>query len=542
MNDPNKKMTKHKSRPPGILEWMLNFMVHPRDFESLPGDFEEIYSRICDENGKIPALGWYIFQIIKLFPVFVIDSLYWSVVMFKNYLITAARSFRRNKTISFINISGLAIGIACCIFIIMYVSHERSYDTFRKDTDRIYHVPMIITMGSSEPNITTTSSGPLAQVLRDDYPEVEYASRILRTFRARVRYNNEDYYEQYLLHTDKEMFDIFSIELLNGEYLSAIENPGKVLITEKIAEKIFGDSDPLGKTLTINNSDFQVTGILKNAPTNSILQYNFIVSIQNYRVKPEEMTYWPNHYGMTYVKLKEGVDPTEFEKKIEMIAHKYYGDYFKMRGWTYACFLQPLKDIHLNSEIGGGFVPSGSMLYVYALSVIGLLILVISCLNYVNLSSVRVTVRSTEIGIRKVSGANNNQLIFQFLGESFLTIITAFFASIFLLAATLPIFNELVQKQFQLNFLLQWEQAFIIILLLTITAVIAGLYPALISSKLRPVLIIAKRQLIGNSRSLLRKSLIVTQFVITVVLFLYDSSFSANRFYEKWGSRYKYRS
>jgi putative ABC transport system permease protein len=399
----------------------------------------------------------------------------------------------------------------------MYVTHENSYDNFHKDADRIYHIPMSITMGES-PYFTTSSSGPLAQALRDDYPEVEFASRILRTNSARVVHENETYFERNFLWAEKEMFDIFSITMIKGDPKKAMEEPNRVLLTNSLTKKYFGDEDPIGKSLLINNVNYEIVGIMEDAPTNTIMKYSFVVSVKNYRIPPEEMTYWPDHYGMTYIKLKERVDPAEFEMKIEMIAHKYYGDYFKMRGWTYACFMQPLQDIHLHSEIGGGFEPPGSILYVYALSIIGILILTISCLNYINLSSARSTIRSTEIGIRKVSGAHRHQLVFQFLGESFFMTVAAFVAAVLLLSITLPYFNELVQKQFSIGYLLHWSKVAYALLLLVTTAIAAGLYPAVLSSGFRPIMILSKRLKLGNNRSFLRKSLIISQFSITIIL------------------------
>ncbi len=437
--------------------------------------------------------------------------------MFKNYFKIAFRTIKKQKLSSFINIASLVIGMTCCILIFLYVFHEVSYDNFHKNADRIYRTTMYCKMGNSD-WYSGEAPGPMATVLRQEYPEVEYSSRIISQNHLRLEVNNSIFNEQRLKYVGNDVFNIISIDFVQGNPDAIINTPYTLLITEEIAQKYFADENPVGEKIKINEKDFEIRGIIKNPPSNmhAGLVYNFVTSIYSYRLKPEEMTYWPNFYGQTFIKLNKGTDAKVFERKIKRIAHEYYGDYFKKRGWTFECFLESISSLHLHSKAD----PGNSMLNVYSFSIIGFLILCIACFNFINLSTARYFARTKEIGLRKVIGAQRVNIISQFFGESMLLTVIALLTSIPLVLFILPYFNHLIDRQLGIINLFQSTHLFFMLLLLFFVGIFAGSYPSFYLSNLMPALIISNRSAAGSYRSTLRKLFIIFQFSITTVLII----------------------
>jgi putative ABC transport system permease protein len=429
-------------------------------------------------------------------------------IMFKNYLKIAFRNIKRHKSFSFITISGLGVGMACFILIYIYVSHEFSYDKFHKDADCIYRVETRVNYGSQELSFRS-SCDPLISTLREKYPEVASAVRI-SSRRVLVDHNNSKFSESGFIYAEKDIFNIFSIQFLKGNPETAFNQLNSMIISKDMAAKYFGDDNPIGKSLNINENDFKITGIVQNPPANTHLQYSFITSMINSR-RPEEMTNWANVSTLGYIKVKPNVIAKDFEEKIKFIAHEYVGEYFKEQGWTYTCFLQPLVAIHLQSV---------NIRFLYILSTIGFLILILACLNFISLSTARASNRSKEVGIRKTIGAHKMQLVKQFIGESLMISIFAFILSILLVIITMPFFNSLTDRELRSIDLLHLNSIIFLILLILLIGLTSGVYPALFLSKLKPVLTINNRLFTGKKKSFLRKAFIVCQFTVSIILII----------------------
>lgn len=507
-------MDKKPPQPPRFAVWLLQrFFPDKTGFYTQLGDIEEAFNKIAREKSNFSARAWYWITAAKSIPYFIKNSIIWNFIMLKNYLKIALRNIIRQKQYSLINIIGLAVGMACCILIFVYVDYELSYDRHHPDADRIYRTTMHFKMADRE-HYGAEAPGPMTAVLKRDYPEVAYACIIISRYRILVEVDENAFEEEHLLYVGNDFFNIWSIEFFAGDPGAIINRPYTLLLTEDMARKYFGSFHPVGKTIRINRQEYEIAGIIKNPPSNSHLQYNFLTSIYSYRTKPEEMTEWENCFGQTYLKLKPGVKGRDFKEKIRWIAHQHRGDYFKQRDWTYETVLEPIRSLHLHSKADAG----NSMLTIYGISVIGFLILFIACLNYINMTTAGASIRTREIGVRKVIGSRRSHLILQFLGESLTLTLGAFLFSVGLAWAILPYFNQLIDKQFEFSRLLQPASLLFMLLLILLIGTLAGSYPAFFISRIAPVSALSNRSSTGSYKSLSRRVFVVVQFAITFIL------------------------
>jgi len=302
--------------------------------------------------------------------------------MFKNYIKITFRNMNRQKAYSFIIITGLAIGLACCLIIFMYVRHELSYDTFHKDVDRIYRIPTIVKSASVEKPFARGLT-PLIPTLRGNFAEVEIAVRFhyWSTSNVKVEYDNQVFIKNSLMVTEPELFRVFTIPFVFGNPSTALDRPGTIVITKKIAEKIFGSENPLGKTLNVNENNYEITGVVENAPENTHLRYDIMLSLKTVETRMNLANWgWTGFYS--YVKLHPNVNPQAFEKKIRKLAHNYIGEALEELGMEFIVFLQPLKDIHLHSNLHREIKAPGDSIYVYIFSVVGVLVLIVACIKF----------------------------------------------------------------------------------------------------------------------------------------------------------------
>jgi putative ABC transport system permease protein len=444
--------------------------------------------------------------------------------MLKNYLLLTVRNLRKNKVITFLNISGLVIAFTSCIFIALFIFDELSYDKFHENTDQIYRVRQKVDMFGFSP----TTSWLLAGTLTDKFPEVKAAVRIQPMddpiyFKSNNQLIKEDKY----LFADNSIFRIFSFALMYGDSKALLTLPNSVVISKKIADKYFGTKNPLGQSLRANIRskwyDLQVTGVLKKIPANSDFNVDFMFSpsvLYDMRDKPERkiseahpMERWEQISAFTYILLNKAASVPDLELKMDSYFHKALPNSFikKLK-------LEPLSDIHLYNITDTGIKKSGSIIYVYLFLVIGILVLLIAGINFVILSTANSSVRAKEIGLRKVIGANRTDLVKQFLSESTLLALLAFPISLIAVELLLPSVNTLLNKQFGANYFQLWQ--FILTLLGTtlIVGLFSGGYAAFYLSALSPLSALQNNSLIGNARSGLRKTLIVVQFTIFITL------------------------
>jgi len=430
--------------------------------------------------------------------------------MFKNYFKIAFRNIRKYKGYSFINIASLAIGIACCMLIIFYVGFELSYDNYHKDADRIYRIGLDRNL-PWEKNTCATVGYPLAAHLKKNLPQVEYAGRIQRR-NVLVKKEDKVFYENNFFYVDKGIFNIFTIPFIRGNAEQALINPETIIISQSMANKYFGEEDPLGRMLTVNSNDFQITGIVKDPPSNTHFKYSFITSLNDSSLPERIRNSWTASMIYTYLKLAPNTDTRDFARMMNKVLEGH------IDSETLNFFLQPVKDIHLHSHLLVELEPPGNPFYLYIFSTIAVLILMIASINFINLSTARSANRTKEIGIRKVVGAFRNQLINQFIGESFFTTILSVVAAFIVVDLSLPFFNRLVDIQFTVSDFFKLEFFISLICIILFSGIIAGSYPAVFLSAFKPALILKGKLRLGTKRSPLRKIMVIGQFTVSIIL------------------------
>jgi putative ABC transport system permease protein len=439
--------------------------------------------------------------------------------MLKNYLIVTLRSLLRNKTFGIINISGLVLGISTCLLIAVYVIDELSFDQFHTKADRIFRLTEILHL-PKESRAQVLTSPPMAPALQKNFPEVENTVRLSRSSRL-LSYKDKKFFDTRIWYSDSTLLDIFSFPLIKGNPKKALVEPYSIVVTETAAKRYFGDEDPLGKSMALSDTlALTVTGVLKDLPANSHLQFDVLLSrsTMSDMLNNQPETNWFNNGTFTYVLLNENADHHILESKFSAFLHKEMAEVKKQTGLWYDLVLQPVTSIHLHSTVPSGMAPDGNIKYVYTFSLIGILVLLIACANYINLSTARSMNRVKELGMRKVIGAKRKQLIFQLLSESFLIAFIAFLISIAVVSAALPSLNSLAQKNISLLYLMKPEVVATMIFFLIAIGVLAGAYPALLMSSLSPIRVMKQYARHGRESNTLRKSLVVFQFAMSVIL------------------------
>ena len=447
--------------------------------------------------------------------------------MLKNYFKIALRNFLKHKVFSFINVFGLAVGIACCLLILLFVFDELSYDKYHEKADRIYRAGLNGFISGNEFN-GVISATPMAQTLVDEYPEVEAATRA-RNFGFPVfRYEDKVFSEEKVFWVDPGFFDVFTVPFIQGDPVTALDKPETIVLTQSMASKYFGDEDPLGKTINADRQrDYLVTGVIEDVPRNTHFHYDFLASLSTY---PDSRSpIWVSNNYYTYFVLREGTSPEIFEAKLVELVKKYVGpqiqaaagisleQFFESGGaWSY--FIQPVTDIHLRSHLEFEIEPNGDISYVYIFSIIALGILLVACINFVNLATARSSTRAREVGVRKTLGSNRPQLIRQFLAETIMMSLLAVLLALLLVQLFLPVFNNLTGKQVAIPYL---DNMFTIPFLLGLAVFIgmlAGLYPAFFLASFDPVAVLKTETPGSLKKSMMRNVLVVFQFTVSIVL------------------------
>jgi len=437
--------------------------------------------------------------------------------MFRNYLKIAFRYLLRNKGYTTINILGLAIGIACCVLIMLFVRTEFSYDRFHSKSDRIYRLWQQEKVEGQE-FINTVTPLSAASVIQSTYPEVETTCRIYGS-NPIIRVGDNSFTDN-LRMVDSTFFDVFNFELAEGNRANPFSTANTVLLTEETAKKYFGKENAIGKNLEIQFGPdkilFTVGGIVKSAPEASSIRFNLLIPYANSKniFSPRAQTNWFNVVTESYVVLKEGVKASDLEKKFTGMIKKYLGEDYKEGAFLF--HLQPMTDIHLNNDLPAGLEPVSNPKYSYILGTIGILILLVACINFIILSVGRSATRAMEVGVRKVMGAERQQLVRQFWGEAILLTMISLVIGLTMSFILLKPFNQIVQRNLSLNFI---DPGFLLFCLLMIglIALIAGMYPAIVLSGFKPVEVLkGKLKMKGNNW--MRQGLIVGQFVASIAM------------------------
>ncbi len=505
-------------KPPFIAERLVRYFLRDEDRTHRLGDFEEVYQSLSKESGKIRAWKWYWKQVLSSLPGLLLSSFYWSIVMIRNYAKIAFRNLFKHKVYSFINIAGLAVGMVCCILIFMYVFYELSYDRYHKNAENIYRV--ITTQAGNVYQGTdrwAVTPGLLAPTIKQDFPEVEKSTRLC-WFPGIVKRGDKSFRESGIYMVDPDFLEIFTFPLVKGNMETSLIDPYSILLTEDMAEKYFGNEDPVGNTIRIkDNIDFKVTGVLKNVPENSHFRFDFIGSFKTlYSVTQRNIDQWNSLDYVSYITLRDKYDPADLEKKFPAFEKKYQGENGRNK-----FFLQPLTNIHLHSKLNFELSTNGDVKSLYIISAIAVFILLIACFNYMNLSTARSTTRAKEVGLRKVVGAGRKQLIWQFMGESVFFSLFAFILALLMVNLVLPSYNSLTGKQFTFGSLISARIFSCFIGTVILVALASGSYPAMFLSSFKPVNILKGNLKTGSGRaSLLRNSLVVFQFIVSSILII----------------------
>lgn len=435
--------------------------------------------------------------------------------MLKNYLKTALRNILRHKGFSFINLSGLAIGMSCCVILFLYIQSELSYDRFHEKAGRIFRV-ISQSEGNGEIDRFARTPAPLATALLNDFPEVEKAVRLGRNS-FHVFYEEKRFNEQ-VFFADQELFDIFTFPLKIGDPKSALADPYSLIISEKAAEKYFGKEDPIGEILKLGDwLDFKITGVLANIPENSHLRFDFLGRFADYAQRHFDQWGMGNYY--TYILASEGFSIDAFNEKIPDFIEKYRGRdsryIYKQR-----YYLQAITRIHLHSSLRGEISPNSDIRHIAMFSLVAFFILLIACFNYMNLSTARVSVRSREVGLRKVIGATKSQLVKQFMGETFFLTLISLVLSLLLIELILPVFNVLAGKRLEADYFHNPVLIAFFAGIMISVGLISGSYPALFLSRFQPGRVI--KGVLGDKRknSLLRRTLVISQFAISITFII----------------------
>jgi putative ABC transport system permease protein len=446
--------------------------------------------------------------------------------MFKNYFKTAWRNITRNKLFSAINILGLSLGIALCLTIMLYVQDELSYDKFNKNADNIVRVVFHANLNGGKID-ESVAMAPVAQTMKKDFPEVQDAVRLLGLGTQKVIYQDKIFKDDRFVLADPQFFSMFTIAFVEGDSKTALLHPGTVVITKSTAEKYFGKENAIGKTLAINDNTnkYNVTGVIEDIPANSHFHFDMFGTMIGFQQANSDS--WLGGSFHTYLLLKSGTDLKKMEARLPAMVEKYMGpqiqqqmglslQQFRTKGNSLGFALQPLKDIHLNSNTTTEFEPGGNATYIYIFGGVAIFMLIVACINFINLSTAGASKRAKEVGVRKVAGSGKFQLISQFLSESMLISLFALLIAFVFMQLAFPAFNNISGKQ--LSFGIKAGLACIGLGLLV--GMVAGTYPAFYLSSFRPIAVL-KGKLTSNHKSFgLRSGLVVFQFFISVVLII----------------------
>jgi putative ABC transport system permease protein len=450
--------------------------------------------------------------------------------MIKNYFKIGLRSLLRNKFFTAINIFGLTLGMTTCLLIMLYVQNELNYDSFNKKANQIVRV---VFRGSiqGEKMKEAMVMPPVAQTFKSEYPEVLEATRLRNYGNPRITYGDKTFKENAFAYADSNFFEVFTLPFLKGNPKTALLEPNTIVISESVAKKYFGNEDPIGKVLLFKdlNTNFKITGVMREMPVNSHFHFDLFASMASFP-QSREFSWMTSEY-YTYLVLPKGYDYKKLEAKLPADVEKYMGSQLqKAMGMTYAQFrqkgnelglyLQPLMDIHLHSDLNLELGPVSDIRYVYIFSIVAIFMLLIACINFMNLSTAGASKRAREVGIRKVLGSLNGQLVRQFLLESLLLTSFAFLLSIILVFWTLPFLNKLSGKNLSFNLLSNPWLLPGLLLFALVTGLLAGSYPAFFLSSFKPVTVLkGKLASMGKTVSL-RSGLVIFQFFISIVLII----------------------
>jgi putative ABC transport system permease protein len=511
-------------RPPRAAEWLLRRLFADNgDFTHL-GDFAEAFAARAAEKASGRARLWYWAQVLRSLPGFAANRIYWSLSMLRNYAVITCRTIVKNAGYSLISLLGLAVGLAAFILILAYVRFETSYDRFHEKGDRVFRlISAGVEPGQRPAEYSAHNADPAAALLKTEFPEVRHAARVMRQFNdpAILSYEGRSFAESGLF-ADQDFLEIFTFPFVRGDRSRALVAPASIVITEEVARKLFGDEDPVGRSLSYGvrrgQGDLTISGVVKNVPSNSSLKFDYLLSVSTLEADKSNAYMFKNWRVWNFNIYAELVDPAMRAPLEEKIAAWLAANKPENTEGGLRFFLQPLFDIHLRSNIEGELATNNEIRTVSLFLAIAVLILLIAAVNYTNLVTARASTRAREIGVRKVTGADRGQLTRQFLGESVLFGFLALAAALALARLGLGRFNAVAGTGLGFHDLVDPSFFLLVVGVTLAVGLAAGAYPALALSSLQASAVLKEHAASGRKSSRLRDALVVGQFAASVAL------------------------
>lgn len=516
--------------PPLWAQWIIAAALHERHREEVVGDLVERYQDYWEQDSPWHAQCWYAWQVVRSLGPFLGYTFSWYCIMIRNYLLITWRNLYRHKGYTLINTLGLAMGIAVCVLALLYVQHEWRYDRQHSDVDRIVRI-------AYSPNLETDYPGlakvpfPVAPALAADYSQVESIMRLYRMGSGEagshvLQYAEEPFYTDAFYVAEPTFFDFFAVEFVHGSAQTAFQKANSIVLTEAMAERLFGKGNPIGQELVHQNKNvLEVSAVIKSINERSHLQFDFLSPWAF--LETEILTSWggfeddwSSAFTWSYLKLQDRTDVTTLEAQLPAFIKNRYPAEVRKRFGNFSFILQPITTIHFDSHMRGEVEGNGNVILLYAVGGIALLILLIACINFMNLATARSMSRAKEVGIRKALGARRGHLVGQFLGEAMVLSIIALAVALVFATFMLPLFNDVSGVQLALSDLVHPVPLIGILLVGLGVGIVAGIYPACVLSALQPTHALkgASYQHVGAVS--LRKVLVVVQFAITIVFFV----------------------
>ncbi|SMD38895.1 putative ABC transport system permease protein [Reichenbachiella faecimaris] len=452
--------------------------------------------------------------------------------MLKNFINIAFRNLLKHKFYSFLNILGLSIGLSCFMVISLFVTDELSFDAFHKDSENIYRVDFAAKLNGSD-HIAGKVGAPAAQALLNDYPIVKDAIRVSATGNWFIKEKGfeKTFKEEHVLMADSNFFSFFTVPMIHGNPETVLVRPNTLVMDQTTARKMFGQDNPVGKTLVLDNTtDYEVTGVYEDLPKNSHFRQNIILSVASFPRRAKS-TNWVNTSFNTYIKFQDGIDSKQLEENFPELIEKYIGPLiqkffgqslaeFKEAGNNVGFSLFPMEMIHLHSDKDGELAPNSDISYIYIFSAVAIFILLLACINFMNLATARSASRAKEVGVRKVMGALKNQLIYQFISEALVISFFSFLIAYLLTIVFLPSFNELASKELTVAQLFNGTYVLLMVVIMLVVGLFAGSYPAFYLSRFQPAEVLKGKVKLGMKSGALRSLLVIFQFSISIVLMI----------------------
>ena len=519
-------MNQKPNIPPKLAQWLLLQFLRTDYAEEVIGDLDEKFYSVCQKKSSFRAKLNYWKQVIHYLRPFAIKRSKYSIrtTMLNHYLKVSWRNILRSKGFSFINVFGLAFGLTASVLIMMYVVDEWSYDKHHEAGDRIYRIA-----SQSETDKWVAIPAPVGGAVKENLPEVETSARLVRipgfeTILLKGQEAEKQFFETNVFYVDSTFFDVFTYDFLYGD-ANALTKPNTIVISDDVATKFFGDSNPVGEPLTIGLSfgdfTYTVTGVFDRDKYKSHIPANVLLSMNNNDIGSwvkQQQSWIFNGLFHTYVKVKPGTDPEEFAQKIDRLYQAEAGEDLAQAGFTKSLYIQPMEDIYLHSNHGYEVASNGNMTYLIIFSSIALFLVVIACVNFMNLSTAKSEQRAKEVGLRKVIGAFRSSLVGQFMMESLLMSGLALIITLILLQLVTPYFNGLISRELSI-----WSMPVVLVLLVVLTflsGIVSGLYPSFYLSSFGPAAALKGSLKNSYSAKTIRKGLVVFQFTISSILIL----------------------